>query len=404
MNELVAALKSYIILSLNDLYRIKKTLTERYAHMSPLERADLLALAVHNHLNKHLAGIDETRHDALKNAILSATLAKHVYTITRFDIFEAIFELDVSESSRVEIAESWLAESVKNPVPRWALEDYMNRAPLRSASLRSDLPNRTENDLIKPFPAHPSRERISLRRIFIEWFEHINYESFNRYIARNLVLILMVVLLALTTGTIASLVIKPDPHVILKGDINYKDYLGLAALDRVYLITGIHGESDDTSIKLSLRKQTFDFGLQTPLRAFKYKTIHYFEVRHYILTARNGLIGQSSHFNQIIHSAFINDIDPLLLLAIIGQEQAFIPKDGHNASEIINNPYNVYHSWLIYNTTLRDSTQIAINTIKNRLRTVPPDVSPFQWLNTVYAEDENWHQGVRLIYVHLQSL
>lgn len=401
MNELVAALKSYIILSLNDLYRIKKTLTERYAHMSPLDRADLLALAVHNHLNKHLAGIDEARHDELKNAILSATLAKHVYTITRFDIFEAIFDLDVSESSRVEIAESWLAESVKNPVPRWALEDYMNRVPFRAT-----MPKQGESHMsaMSLSPNRQLRKIVDLRRLILEWFEHVNYESFNRYIARNLVIILLVTLLALITGTFASLIIKPDPYVSLTSEVDYKNYLGLFSLDRVYLITGIQGESNDETIRLSLRKQPFDFGLLTPLKAFKYKPINYFEVRHYILTARNGLIGQSSHFNQILHSAYVNDIDPLLLLAIIGQEQAFIPRDGQNASEIINNPYNVYHSWIIYNTTLRDSTQIAINTIKNRLKTAPPDVSPFQWLNTVYAEDVNWHQGVRLIYIHLQSL
>lgn len=78
-----------------------------------------------------------------------------------------------------------------------------------------------------------------------------------------------------------------------------------------------------------------------------------------------------------------------------------MPLDAAYRDKIIHNPYNVYHSWVDYNTNLVDATQIAINTIKSRLKTKPSNTSSFEWLNLIYAEDPNWHLGVKAMYNHL---
>lgn len=137
---------------------------------------------------------------------------------------------------------------------------------------------------------------------------------------------------------------------------------------------------------------------------FPYTSFDIWALRDYILIQRNGLVASPEHFYTIIFLARENDIDPILLFSIIGQEQSFVPINHPYANEIIHNPFNVFHSWQTFNTTLAHSTQIAINTIHNRFSRAPTDVDLFVWLNETYAEDLNWHEGVRFFYHHMNQL
>lgn len=391
MNELLDALRTYIILSMQDLTRIKTSLSRQYAHLTDLERAEMLSMAVHNLLDKHLAGIDATYLQTIKVQILTDTLAKHVYEITRYDIFESIFKQELSNETKLILAESWLAESARILVPTWALEEYLNNGivPLKKAT---------------PLSVDPS----SVKRVVIAFKWRISYEAFNRFLSRvfpKLVIVLASFFAIVFAARFFVNVNEKPPTIInLIAQQDYSTYQGMSALDRVYLIDRISGFTNENAVTLNLQKQTLPYGIQTQISHFHYKSFDYFTVKHYIAGARNGLIGLPEHFNRVLHIAYLNNIDPLLLLAIIGQEQAFVKMDSDLSNRIINNPYNVYHSWSEYNTSLRDSTQIAINTIVNRLSTAPLDESPFRWLNTVYAEDPNWHNGVRLIYGHLVDI
>lgn len=141
----------------------------------------------------------------------------------------------------------------------------------------------------------------------------------------------------------------------------------------------------------------------TPGDVFGYRQINHPAFIHYLSQKRNGLIGQSSYYYKIVILAKNRDIDPLLLFAIIGQEQSFVPFSNPEAYKIINNPFNVYHSWQDFNTDLSESTIIAINTLQNRLAKCPKDRDPFLWLNGIYAEDPNWHKGVKSFYLYFQK-
>lgn len=422
MNELIITLRSYIILSFQDLANIKNTIQKRYINLSSTERAQVLSLAIHNLLDKHLSGVEEQYRESLKLEILANTLVKHIYDINRFDIFDSILKLGVDEKTRLDLAESWLSESVRTPVPRWALENYLMDEYQFSDLTTNDNSDFTSLDqrldapvLNFPKPLELNIHRTSKISFSKGWKYRFSYEAINRFIARNFLVISILILIGLSTTFILSLLLKPQNDTIdfdLSSSLDYQVYEGLSALDKVYLIDLSQGltknvkvsTDKDEAISFAVKKDAYPFGLTSQLRYFKYENFDYFRVKAYISDARNGLIGKAEHFNEVIYLSYINDIDPLLLLAIIGQEQAFIPVDHHESSEIINNPYNVYHSWTEYNTTLRDSTQIAINTIKNRLKIAPKNISPFVWLNQTYAEDPNWNNGVRLIYIHLLSI
>lgn len=137
--------------------------------------------------------------------------------------------------------------------------------------------------------------------------------------------------------------------------------------------------------------------------AFPYKEIDHRAFMTYLSQKRNGLIGDPKNYYKVIIMAKEHDLDALLLFAIIGQEQNFVLRDQTDATKILNNPFNVYHSWEDYNTNLSESTLIAINTIKNRLKTCPDESDPIIWLNKTYAEDPNWYKGVTSFYTYFST-
>jgi len=122
------------------------------------------------------------------------------------------------------------------------------------------------------------------------------------------------------------------------------------------------------------------------------------------LTKKNSLLVESDYLEQLIQIAKDYDVNPLLLLSIIGQEQGFVPKTHKDAQKIINNPFNVYNSWLTYNTDFNSSCTIAARTIISSSLNCPEEIDPIVWINRIYAEDESWHKGVTYFYTTLSSL
>jgi len=121
--------------------------------------------------------------------------------------------------------------------------------------------------------------------------------------------------------------------------------------------------------------------------------------------SRNGsMVGQSPYFETILEVAEAYGVNPLLLFAITGQEQGFVPKDHEFAELMINNPFNVYGSWETYNTHIEESAQIAARTILTASEERPDDMDPVDWINQTYAEDENWSKGVKMILEQLEAV
>jgi len=136
---------------------------------------------------------------------------------------------------------------------------------------------------------------------------------------------------------------------------------------------------------------------------FRYQPIQTEAVKDY-LRSRNSLLAEEPYFSAIVSQAEAFDLNPLLLFAIAGQEQGFVPKSHKQAAKIANNPFNVYHSWEEFNTDISHSAEIAARTIVRRIVSRPEGYDPFVWLNMTYAEDPGWARGVRQIFEKLASL
>lgn len=135
---------------------------------------------------------------------------------------------------------------------------------------------------------------------------------------------------------------------------------------------------------------------------FKYKSIDTFLLKKY-LHEKNSLLADEPYFSTIIQTAEEFNINPLLLFAISGQEQGFVPKNSSDSIKIANNPFNVFHSWQNYNTNIKDSSEIVSRTVANLSLNRPESVDPFIWLNQKYSEDKSWFKGVKSIYSSLEQ-
>lgn len=143
-----------------------------------------------------------------------------------------------------------------------------------------------------------------------------------------------------------------------------------------------------------------DVGMPAALR---YQDINAAAVKRY-LKSRDALLAEEPYFGEIVASAKAHDIHPLLLLAITGQEQGFVPRTNKFATRIANNPFNVFHSWQEYNTDIRDSADIAAKLLAKLAGSRPEGMDAFRWFNETYAEDERWGEGVRKLFERLKAV
>ncbi|MBC8079244.1 MAG: glucosaminidase domain-containing protein, partial [Gorillibacterium sp.] len=154
------------------------------------------------------------------------------------------------------------------------------------------------------------------------------------------------------------------------------------------------------SSPLLLPMPVIDQGMPAELQ---YHDIDTIAVKTY-LHRRNSLLADEPYFSAIVESARKHDVHPLLLFAITGQEQGFVPKSHEKAKRIVNNPFNVFHSWEEYNTNIRDSADIAAKLLVKLGKNRPQGKEPFEWFNQTYAEDQSWSNGVRQLFQQLNNL
>jgi len=180
-------------------------------------------------------------------------------------------------------------------------------------------------------------------------------------------------------------------------------FVGLMLVICFSLVTH-HLQSNSVNAKeenINIEIEAIKFQNNHLLDYFRYKDIDENKLKAY-LKSRDSLLEEEPYFSSIINTAQNFDLNPLILFAIAGHEQGFVPKSNPLSNKIVNNPFNVFVSWQEYNTDIIDSSQIAARTVINLSKDRPDEIDPFQWINRKYAEDKNWWKGVRSIFNHLE--
>lgn len=186
-------------------------------------------------------------------------------------------------------------------------------------------------------------------------------------------------------------------RALSRGDANISDKYSYASDKDYYDINTVAQVA--SSSKITVEKEST---MHLPDH-FLYTEINQSKLREY-LNNKNSVLAEEPYFSEIISTSREFNLNPLILFAITGQEQGFVPKHHSNAYSIANNPYNVFYSWQRYNTNIEDTSKIVSRTIIDLSKGCPANMDTFTWINKRYASDQGWSKGVNRFFNELRTI
>lgn len=135
----------------------------------------------------------------------------------------------------------------------------------------------------------------------------------------------------------------------------------------------------------------------------RYQNVSIEKLKAY-LERKDSMLLSKDYLDQLLDYSCEKDLNPLLLIAIIGQEQNYVPSVHKFAPQMIENPFNIYGSWETHPVGFTASMKEACYTINTALLDRPLYTDPFEVINSRYAQDPRWYLGVKVIFRDLMAL
>lgn len=347
---------SAALLSPTDINLIRRYVHTKYAPLPGERRAEIVADAIRRTLQQRLPNVPVDLKNRMTDELISRCLVGEQRDVDPDDVLEICVQLEVDEAVR--------GEKLVTPVLDWAQE----RVPGRWS--REQLTSRLDRRRLYTIALAPELTGTRDNTPVDHWLRRI--------VSRKLSYVVLAATLAIVLGLGSTFLFnfsaKPDiiPQQLIKSP----------------------------PVLMTVPEVPRDIGMPPHLRFTEFDAA---SLKAY-LKSRDALLAEEPYFQAIVDSARKYDIHPLLLFAITGQEQAFVPKSSKDAKKIANNPFNVFHSWEDYNTDIQNSADIASKLLVKLANSRPEGHEPFTWFNRTYAEDPLWSDGVKKIFNKLLSL
>lgn len=359
MELILNHLKQHTIISSEYVQKLQQSLKEEYPYFTTLQRAQLFAQALHQILDDALMPFDDNLQKHLKYTLLKKHLHKDVFSINAFDIFDAYTHLEESDTKNIISLAKWI-----------------NHYQTRSLSL-DDV-----NALTTSFKEQTESQILSAPSISKDFIDvHSDVLNYSHHFFPNKNTCLRLVFLLFMTLGFTSLYTMAHIQESRKASISQLSNV------TIHLPISLEIGTSANYMRHALQYQDFD---KKALQAW--------------LEQRNSLLATEPYFSTIIETAKDFNISPLLLFSITGQEQNFVPKNHQYATEIANNPFNLFGSWESYNTSIKEAARIVARTLINLGKDCPEDEDQIKWINKSYAADPNWHIGVTYFFNELQAV
>lgn len=328
-------------------------------------------------LNDHLRGLDFQVKRLVRNQIYESHFkANTELELNYYDVAKILINLDLPTRRVISNFQNWILMSTEYNLPfeeviRVCLEEDFEHLTEWEAVLEESQPTMLEEAGLEFSESEESIQELTSPKY------RIRYGMIGAYI-----------IAAVVIGIVFTQV---------KTNLTLSKQIGFA--DASSLITAIKPKPDEMIIIVKSMASHHTEGFPSYLA---FEPINKERLKGY-LKRKNSLLADEPYFSTIIEASAEVNIHPLLLFSIAGQEQGFVKRGSENSALIINNPFNVYHSWSEYNTDIKDSSRIAAITIRNALTKRPKGENAFKWLNKTYAEDQNWWKGAERIFLDIEE-
>jgi hypothetical protein len=355
-------MESAALLTPTDISIIRRYVHTKYAPLPGDRRAEIVADAIRRTLQQRLPNLPAQLKNRMTDELITRCLVGEQRDIIPDDVLDLCAELEFNESDRNEQLLAPILDWVNEHTPgRWNTEQLnsrLDRRKIYTLALVPDLSAIVDPDTKElRLGSILLRSQMLLRRVFIP----------------SPVWLLLAAVIISAVG--ASLLMGKSAAPNAEKTVN-----------------------PPSVIMNSVPKP--DVGMPERL---KYAEFDIKALKKYLIS-RDSLLVEEPYFGAIVDNARQYNIHPLLLFAITGQEQGFVPKSSKDAAAIANNPFNVFHSWEDYNTDIHHSAEIAAKLIAKLAKSRPEGHDPFTWFNKTYAEDPLWSDGVSRIFEKLVSL
>ncbi|OXM16423.1 glucosaminidase domain-containing protein [Paenibacillus herberti] len=381
------------ILTPADIHHIRTFIDDKYPDKPQSEKSEIVADAIRRIINQHLPDFAETVKKELTSRLVRKKLLGSVGTVHTGHIFEACLDLDIRDQRIVRPLRSWVERKLDVSV-----EDREFQRVLRLVNSNDQQTplDAVARELNAPVAAAEPQASSSL--------EKGDTASLLSGMPSTRILLSAVFAILLLGGLLVyiwSLVHKSNGAgtmpIVSASALEQQAAAGVKSQ-----ASGAPGKEAAAAATEPGKKATPTFKNELP-KSLQYSDIQYEELKAF-LESRSSMLAEPKYMDAIIKAARHYNIDPLLLFAITGQEQSFVPEDHDRAKEMANNPFNVYYSWQSFNTTIEESSMIAAKTVVNLSKNRPGDQDPINWINRKYAEDQNWSVGVNDILDMLEDI
>lgn len=367
------------VLSPTDVRNIKSYVQHKYAAMPQEKRAEIVADAVKRIIHKQLPNFEGSIKRTVTEMLIRTVVLERQGPVRADDIFQACLALDRTDSSIFEPIHDWLENllyiSCQKPLMKRLMDELsetLGQSDSATKTAENGILGLLKGKLIaegvalgSTAPAAVQAEIIALPQP--KWRNLFSRETSLRFYLYSM-LCLFLIAASLLYGWSLS---KPSPYKL------QPPAAMLPAEPPVVSLNGLPSE---------LRYHDID---KKRLKQF--------------LESKSSVLAEPPYFDTIVSAAHTFDIHPVILFAITGQEQGFVPKTNKQHKQIANNPFNVFHSWQEFNTDIKQSAEIAARTVSNLSKDRPAETDPFKWINRKYAEDPKWSDGVRSIFASIMK-
>jgi putative ABC transport system permease protein len=390
MESFVHELAVKKVLSIEDIILLKKYIANKHKDYSTSQKSEVLAAAVHQILDKNIPDIKHHHRQNIKHTLLENAISNTNKPILLVDIFNTCISMEDKSSDFFDGMTDWVNFHVENKVSKIELQryEYKTNVIYNKESIRAIDKEEEGSTVTVTVTVTAADDATNYPEPVVATMLYSNSIKKANFILG-------------IKNTLNTKMLRYSLYFLVAFSLAFFNQYNM---EHPFILGDIFGEKVPSQVSTI----TSQISLGTPLAQrlpnnFTFKDINENQLKKFLIE-KNSLLAEEEYFNTIISVSKNYNINPLILFAIAGQEQGFVSKQMPSSKKIVNNPFDVYHSWRSYNTNLEDACRITCTTIINLCKDRPLDYDPFSWIGKTYAEDPNWSNGVNLIYKNLESI